>query len=255
VSGLLARAFDRLARAAQPRNLTYSKPYPSWNAARAVAGDHGAPQAVEAVARAARAVQTGAAAYAQGGTAHARPDYRWPLLAGLLDAAARHGAYAGTPFHVVDYGGALGATYIQHRRFLDAIPQLRWSVVELSAYAKLGAAEFADERLQFFDGFEAALTRGPADAAIFVSSLQYMETPNAVLAQLAAHNVPTVILDAMHWSREDDEVRVQRIRTLNDARLVLRFLSRRRLLATMNGLGYDMTVPLDRGLIFRKRSG
>jgi hypothetical protein len=82
-----------------------------------------------------------------------------------------------------------------------------------------------------------------------------METPNAVLAQLAAHNVPTVILDAMHWSREDDEVRVQRIRTLNDARLVLRFLSRRRLLATMNGLGYDMTVPLDRGLIFRKRSG
>ena len=71
--------------------------------------------------------------------------YAWPLLAGLLWVAAKHGGR----LEVLDFGGSLGSSWFQNRAFLAGLGAVGWNVVEQSATVDVGRREFADETLCF----------------------------------------------------------------------------------------------------------
>ena len=92
----------------------------------------------------------------------------------------------GGGLHVADFGGSLGSFYFLHRKFLSAIKDLKWSIVEQSEYVAVGQREFRDEKLQFFSTLEQCAERGKIDLALFSGSLQYLEDPFHFLKRAAA---------------------------------------------------------------------
>ena len=201
-----------MLRLLKPPPLTYSRAHRTWEDACRNAGSYADPSLFEEERNAVRAVRDGRAAYALFGVPQTRLAFRWPLLACLVSIAGWRRAFSGRPLHILDFGGGLGSVYDQHRRFLDTIPQLSWSVVDQPHFVRCGAAEFAGDRLAFFETVEAASARGEIDAAIFVGSLGYLEDPYAVLSAMISLDIPYLVLIASQLTNApDDVIRVQRM--------------------------------------------
>jgi putative methyltransferase (TIGR04325 family) len=92
-------------------------------------------------------VRDGECAYERDGVVFEEVQLSFPVLAGLLRASA---ADAGR-LAVIDFGGALGSSYYQCRKFLSLLPDLAWAVVEQENFVRCGREEFA------YDAIERAL--------------------------------------------------------------------------------------------------
>jgi putative methyltransferase (TIGR04325 family) len=245
-----------MLRLLKPSPLRYSRPYRSWEEACRNAGSYADPILLEEERSAVRAVREGRAAYALFGLAQAKLAFRWPLLASLMSIAMWQRAYSGRRLHILDFGGGLGSVYDQHRRFLDTIPDLSWSVVEQPHFVHCGNSEFADDRLRFYETVEEARARGNIDAALFVASIGYLDNPYEVLVGLLKLDIPYLVLVATQLTEAaDDVIRVQHIRPpYVTAELPIRFLSRPKLRAILDSRGYEMLADLGTGYLFRRRA-
>lgn len=136
----------------------------------------------------------------------ARPEYSLPLLASLMCVAIRDGGR----LDVVDFGGSLGSSFFQLRRFLSAIPTLQWAVVEQPHYVECGNLEFAGGGLSFHLTVQSAL-RDTNPAVLLLSSvLQYLPTPHATLGKILENDFRYVILDRVPFLKGDrDQLTVQ----------------------------------------------
>ena len=64
-------------------------------------------------------------------------------------------------FKVIDFGGGLGTTYQQNRRFLSKINRTcQWRVVEQEKFVSIGKREFTNETLSFYSSIEEAYKDG-----------------------------------------------------------------------------------------------
>ena len=157
----------------------WSGDYASWAEALAASSGYDAPAILDRVEAAALKVKRGEAVHERDSVVFDAIEYSWPLLSGLLWAAARDGR-----LDVVDFGGALGSTYAQNRHFLQPLPSLRWSVVEQPHFVERGRRSFQDERLRFYESLEACLTENTPNVLVLSSVLQYLERPYDLLAGL-----------------------------------------------------------------------
>lgn len=180
------------------------------------------------VAAATRAVERGDAAFERDSVLFSDPEYSWPLLAALLHTAARDGRLS-----VLDFGGALGSTYRQHRRFLDDLDNVTWTVIEQQGFVELGSREFTTARLSFARTVAEAVSSGSSNVAILGSSLQYMDDPRRVLDEMTSTDVTTLIIDRTPLSDEPDDILcIQTVpATIYAASYPLWILSRSRLIA------------------------
>jgi len=55
---------------------------------------------------------------------------------------------------VLDFGGSLGSTYFQNRKFLDSLKDVVWCVVEQKHFVDVGKVDFEDSRLKFYYDIE-----------------------------------------------------------------------------------------------------
>lgn len=172
-------------------SITYSGDYENWEAARAASGGYEAANILETVRASAGKARDGLAAFERDGVAFDRPEYRWPMLACLMWARAQSRKDS---FHVVDFGGSLGSVYFQHRAFLDAFPELRWTVVEQQHFVELGKREFQVGVLAFCETMKRAAENAPIDVLLFYGVLQYLPDPYLPLTE-AAENSPVIIVD------------------------------------------------------------
>ncbi len=164
------------------RRLRFSGPYPSWAAARTASRGYDDDAILTRMVEATRAVAAGRAAFERDTVLFTGPQHD-PLLAAELAAlASRRPA----PLRVLDFGGALGSTWWQHRALFATLPPIEWHVVEQPAVAARGRAEFARPGLAFHDSLASALPAGPPDLVLAASVLQYLESPWTTLAELAA---------------------------------------------------------------------
>jgi len=253
---VLRGARRRLGRLRDRPAITFSGPYPSWAQASRETRSFAAPEIVDAVHAATLAVKQGRAAYSTGRLTFAAPAHRWPLLAALLHVALQCRTSPERPIHILDFGGAFGAAYFQHRRFLDAVPGLLWSVVDLPAYVARGNADLADARLQFFDTIAAAAARAPVDAVLFCGSLEYVEDPDAVL-RAATGIAPRFLIFALLHMTDGPEHLIKRQRSRPprfDAAFALWFFSKTKLTGDLQALGYDPVAALPDGFLFERRA-
>lgn len=187
----------------------FSGDYPSWRDAVAASSGYDQPAILAKVREGALAVKAGKAAFERDSVTFTEPQFNWQVLASLMSlAAASHGS-----LRVVDFGGSLGSLYFQHRRFLDPLSDLSWTVVEQPHFVRIGQAELADGRLSFAEtvGDEASI-RMPR-TLILSGVLQYLQNPHDVLLSLLQNSWKAVILDrtAFVSTRSSDRLTVQRV--------------------------------------------
>jgi putative methyltransferase (TIGR04325 family) len=255
VRGPLRQLFDR-ARAHMPSAVRCTGNYSTWDdALRDSAGYHD-PEVLRRAVEAARLVREGNAAFERDGVAFARSDFRWPVLCALYRLAART-----SRLHVLDFGGALGSIYYQHRMLLADLPQVRWAIVEQAAHVEAGRAEFRTAQLDFYHTVDEALTDAPLDALLLSGVLQTLQTPYDFLAEAVERRFPTIILDRVPLMKDDTtRLTVQHVpRRIYAASYPAWFLSESRLLAIVDSRyrlvtswpGFDRVQP--RGGLARHR--
>lgn len=150
------------------------------------------PEFLAKVFAAAEAVLGGTAVHMRDGATFDEIEYSWPLLAGLLYAAARSGGN----LTVLDFGGSLGTTYLQNRRFLDRMPGIEWHVVERDVYCDFAEQRIRHPRLHFHRSIEASAAAGVKPDAVLLSAvLQVLPDPWAVLSSIRGLPARHVIID------------------------------------------------------------
>ena len=60
---------------------------------------------------------------------------------------------------VLDFGGSLGSTYYQNKKFLDSLDDVSWNIVEQKHFVDAGKEDFEDERLRFSYDIESCVVK------------------------------------------------------------------------------------------------
>ncbi len=181
----------RLLRSRLGYGVRFSGKFATWEQAAAQAKGYDAPEILDKVAEATRKVTNGEAAYERDSVLFTEPQYPYPLIAGLLRVAAKHGGR----LSVVDFGGALGSTYNQCRNFFADLPEVKWCVVEQPQFVRKGREAFSNGVLTFADSIDDACAAIAPNAIIFSGVLQYVPDPWDILRQAGKMKVHTIIVD------------------------------------------------------------
>lgn len=164
--------------------------YPSWAAAQAASAGYDDRAVLARVVAATREVAAGRALWERDGVAFTDAEINAPLLAALTGI----GRAAGGRLDVVDFGGALGSSWWQHRPELARLGAVRWRVVEQPHYVAAGA-EFAREQLGFARSLAEAGREIPPAVILFSGVLPYIENPSDLLEQAVQLGFCDVIID------------------------------------------------------------
>lgn len=165
--------------------------YATWAEARAASLGYDADSILERVRLATNEVRAGRAAFERDGIAF-KEDLPHPRLVAALRAAA---VERGGRLDVVDFGGALGSTWWQHRGEFSDLHSVRWRIVEQSHYVGLGQREYSNGILSFHGSVSEALAEGTPNAILLSSVLPYVEYPLALLREIAGAGFAHVIVD------------------------------------------------------------
>ena len=208
------------------RRNKWSGNYPDWASAVAASSGYDADTIFKTVRKAAGAVRDGEALWERDSTCFYHEEYNWQLLACLMIVAAR----SGSTLHVLDFGGALGSTYMQHRRMFAELLNFSWSVVEQPHVVACGKAEFATDTLGFFETIEQCFSARPVNVVLFSSVLQYLERPYELLEEVVKLAPTAIIIDRTPLANKGERITVQHVpKTIYPATYPCRFLDKARL--------------------------
>lgn len=230
-AGLLAPIERRFFR------VRWEGDFPDWAAARAACSGYDEAGITGKVVQAARQVREGRAVYERDGVAFHQAAPAWPALGVLREAAKARGG----GLTVLDFGGALGSLYFQHRERLRDCAPLRWSVVEQPALVEAGRREFQTEELKFYSSAREACDAGMPDVLLLASVLCYLPAPFETLAELLRTRPPRVIIERTGFVLGGkSRLMVQRVpRTIYAASYPCWFFGRDEFLAAFAG-GYRL---------------
>jgi len=187
----LPQALLRWIRHVCGSGVRFEGEYPSWEEACAHCTGYDADGILAKVLAATLKVKHGEAAFERDSVLFDEIDYAWPVLTGLMWAAARNGG----KLNVLDFGGALGSSYFQNRKFLQALPEVCWNVVEQAHYVEAGRAQVQDEQLRFYKTIGECLIENKPNVVLLSSVLQYLESPFELLIELSMVGAECLIVD------------------------------------------------------------
>ena len=77
---------------------------------------------------------------------------------------------------VIDYGGALGTSYRQNKKFFDILDSsIQWIILEQSRFVQIGKSEFENDELFFINELRQINTE--IDLVLLAGSICYFEKP------------------------------------------------------------------------------
>lgn len=181
--------------------------YPSWEQAEQASEGYAADSVIQKVRKAAKLVFDGEAVYERDSVVFDEIEYSYPLLASLLFAAANSNS-----LRVIDFGGALGTTFQQNRRFLSKLKNIcEWRIVEQQEFVDIGKIEFTNGNISFYETIEEANKDG-VDVMLFGSSIGYVPNPYSFLEKAKATKAPYIIFDRTAITNEaQDTFAVQHV--------------------------------------------
>ncbi len=244
------------------RRYGWSGNYSSWELAKAASSGYDEKEILEKVRASALKVKNGEAAFERDSIIHEHVDYSLPLTAALLWAASENN----NRLHILDFGGSLGTGYFQNRNFLKQLTDVKWGVVEQGHYVEVGKKEFQTDQLLFFNSIRECVGQIKPNLIIFVSSLQYVKDPYALLDEVFKYNIEFFLIERVGFNENDeDRLTIQNVPPqYYKASYPCWFPSRKRFLTKMlskyelvnafeNGLEYP--IGLDKfkyeGMLFR----
>jgi putative methyltransferase (TIGR04325 family) len=181
--------------------------YANWSEASVKCTGYDEETILEKVKESTLSVKSGEYAYERDSFIFDEVQYSFPVLSSLLWIAALNKG----SLHVLDFGGSLGSTYYQNRKFIDLLPEVSWSVIEQPGFVKAGKEYFEDERLHFFDTIEEVCKTSTVSVAIFSSVLQYLEEPYSILEEIRSHGIKFLIIDRTPFIDGGDRITIQKV--------------------------------------------
>jgi putative methyltransferase (TIGR04325 family) len=158
-------------------SIAFEGNYPSWADAAEACGTAGYAERniAEKTLQSVLAVKDGQAVFERDSVLFDEIHYSWPLLSAILLAALR----SGDQFKILDFGGSLGSTYFQNRKFFSEIGKsLHYGIVEQSHYVDIGNTHIAGSDIAFYKSAgDFHDTVGAPDLVILSGVLQNLEEP------------------------------------------------------------------------------
>lgn len=168
----------------------------SWAEASNQCTGYDAKEILSKVESASSKVKNGEAAYERDSVLFEEIEYVWPVLAGLMWVAARNGGR----LNVLDFGGALGSSYFQNRKFLEVLKEVRWNVIEQPHYTEAGKSRFQDEQLRFYKTLDECLAENIPNVILLSSVMQYLESPFEFFNDFKKMGTVCLIIDRTPFS-------------------------------------------------------
>jgi putative methyltransferase (TIGR04325 family) len=114
--------------------------------------------------------------------------------------------------NVIDFGGSLGSSYFQNKKFLDTL-EVKWNIIEQDSFVRYGQEIIQDNRVNFFYSLEDAISiNGFPDLLIIACTLPYLKQPYDSLIELMKSNISYLIIDNTPFNYEPrDRITVQKV--------------------------------------------
>ncbi|NBF03291.1 methyltransferase, TIGR04325 family [Pseudomonas sp. Fl5BN2] len=165
------------------------------------------------------------------------PQYSWESLACLMHVAARSSGR----LNVLDFGGSLGSSYFNNRRFLSGL-RVNWSIVEQEHFVSFGSEQLEDQVLHFHKTVDDSVADNQPDVILLSSVLHYLPEPYEWLDRLLAVGSPFILIDRtpVGWAGRD-VIKVQKVHpSIYTASYACRILDMKKLLSTLEKHNYKV---------------
>lgn len=172
-------------------NWYFKGDFQTWEEASAGLSGYSDPAILKRVLQASLDVKRGSAAFERDGMLFDKVQYSWPVLAGLLFSRNLHK----DSLSVLDYGGSLGTSYFQNKRFLRHIHRLTWCIVEQNRYIEVGKKTFQDNTLKFYKSIDESFIANFFDCILLSAVLDVIPELDTVVNRLLKERVSVVIVD------------------------------------------------------------
>lgn len=195
-----------LLRLINPEGIKLNGYYKNWEDAMAQCKGYDQSIIFEKTLASALEVKNGNKPFARDSVLFDEIAYSWPILASLLWVAAQDSG----KLRVLDFGGALGSSYFQNKKFLDHVTEVSWQIVEQPELAKLGNEHLKDGILSFSSRIDDTFRSQSPNFVLLSGVLQYVQDPFSVIADLVTREVPVIALDRTPFLNKDQETFIQK---------------------------------------------
>jgi putative methyltransferase (TIGR04325 family) len=187
---MLTKLFSRFT--SDLNSLTTPNPqyFTNWQMAAHQSDGYATVPVLESIVKASQAVSQGDALYDRDGVKY----HSFAENAHLIKAL-RHVLEAEGRFQVLDFGGALGSLYRQHRWFLSDFVDFVWCVVEQKLFVETGKQLFENRKLKFEATIGAAFEAHRPNIAVVSHALQRIEHPFEALNEIAQLDIPYLFIE------------------------------------------------------------
>lgn len=233
--------------------------YSTWEEALERSSGYNSRLILDRVSFSAGKVRDGQATFERDSVLFNEVVYSFPVLSSLLWIAAQNGSR----INVLDFGGALGSSYYQNKKFLDSIQEVNWCVVEQPDFVKEGIRQFSTERLHFYYSIEDCLNNYKIDVVLLSSVLQYIDEPYTLLDKIISKNITYLIFDRTPFIEREDRITIQKVHpSIYKATYPCWFFNKNKFISYMSQ-AYDTIIEFDaldkanipsefKGFLFRK---
>jgi putative methyltransferase (TIGR04325 family) len=182
--------------------------YTSWEEALAASTGYDSNNILQKVKESTLKVKRGEAVFERDSVIFDEIQYSWSVLAGLMWTAARHQG----KLDVLDFGGSLGSSYFQNRKFLAGLSEVHWSVIEQPSFVDCGREYTEDDCLKFYNTIAECLTDRKPNVILLSSVLEYLESPRSILLDLMNVGADCLIIDRTPFlESETDRIVIQHV--------------------------------------------
>ena len=179
--------------------------YKTWEEVENVSRGYDAIEIIQKVRDSTLKVKNGKAIYERDSVIFDEIQYSWPILAGLMFASTIHGR----ALKVLDFGGSLGTTYYQNKKFLDKLQDVSWNIVEQKHFVDIGKTDFEDKKLKFYYDIESCMKQQSLNVLLLSSVLQYLKKPYQLLDELLKNNFEIILIDRTSFSKTKQKIKLQ----------------------------------------------
>ncbi len=188
-------------------NIYWKGDFASWKDALNASMGYDSSEIVEKVKDALLKVKNGQAVYERDSVLFDEIEYSWPVLSGLLWVYAQEHR-----LNVIDFGGSLGSTYYQNKKFIGPLKEIQWNIIEQKCFVDLGLKYFQDNQLKFHYDIDSCLLKTNPNCILLSSVLPYIEDPHGLVSKLLTYNFKFLILDKMPFvAGNKDRLTVQKV--------------------------------------------
>lgn len=200
--------YRKLYRTMWRSSATFEGSYKTWEEARKASGGYHSDVILNKVQDSLLKVKNGISAYERDSVLFDEVQYSWPVLAGLLWIASRNN----NKLNLIDFGGSLGSSYYQNRKFLSHLTNLTWSIVEQEKFVERGKQHFENSHLKFYHDLDTCIGEQHPDSILFSGVIQYLDKPYELLMNVLQRRLTYVIFDRTPFLEQgDDRITVQQV--------------------------------------------